>query len=561
MTAGTVPGEAPPQRGRSTAGAWLTTTDHKRIALLTIGTASFMFIVAGVLALIIRAQLAVPDQHLFSNDMYSGLFTIHGSGMIYLVLTPIAIALGLYLVPLQVGAPNVAAPRVAMTGFWLYLGGALLIFAGFLTALGPAKSGWYSYPPLADSRYTPGSGQSLWIAGVFVAVLGLILQAATVLWTTLLKRGRGVTMLRMPVFTWSTVATNLMVIGSFPALLAAMGMLGWGRAFPNVFTHNLWNIGYQNIFWFFAHPVVYVMFFPFVGTVAEVLSTFAGRRFFGYRTTVVSLLVFAGFSMSVWGHHMFTTGQSSNNYYSLTSILLLVPAGVEYFGFLATLVGGRLRFPVPMLFALTFVPQFLVGGLTGIMVATPVINYQVTDSYFIVAHWHYTLAAGSLFGMFAAFYFWFPKATGLLLDERLGRWNFWLMLVGTNATFLPMFWLGLWGMPRRIATYLPEDGFALPNMIATAGAGVLALGVFFWVVNVVTSVRYRRRPAGDDPWGGLTLEWATSSPPPATNFDDEHPLPPVHSFAPLLDLRQQSERDGTTGDHPENHRATGSGRS
>ncbi len=529
---------SPPQRVRATAGAWLTTTDHKRIALLTLGTALFLFLVVGVLALIIRAQLAVPDQHLVSNDMYDGLFTIHGSGMIYLVMTPVAIALGVYLVPLQIGAPNIAAPRLTMTGFWFYLAGTLLIFGGFLTALGPAAGGWYSYPPLVDSRYSPGVGQSLWIAGVFVAVLGLILQAATVLWTTLLKRGRGVTMLRMPVFTWSSIATNLMVIGSFPSLLAAMALLGWGRMFPQVFTANLWNIGYQQLFWFFAHPVVYVMFFPFVGTVAEVLSTFAGRRFFGYRATVVSLLVFAGFSMSVWGHHLFVTQQVSNDYYSLTSILLLVPAGVEYFGFLATLVGGALRFPTPMLFALAFIPQFLVGGLTGIMVATPVFNYQANGSYFIVAHWHYTLAAGSLFGMFAAFYFWFPKATGLLLDDRLGRWHFWLMVVGTNATFLPMFWLGLDGMPRRVASYLPGDGLALPNMISSAGAAVLALAVLIWVINVVTSVRYRRLQAGDDPWGGLTLEWATASPPAPTNFDEDHPLPPVRSFAPLLDERE-----------------------
>jgi cytochrome c oxidase subunit 1 len=549
---------APPQRpapaaGRGTAAAWLTTTDHKRIALLTLGTALFLFLVAGVLAMIIRAQLTLPDRHLVGNDMYNGLFTIHGSGMIYLVVTPIAIALGVYLVPLQIGAPAIAAPRVAMAGFWLYLAGALTIFSGFLTALGPATAGWYSYPPLSGSRYTPAAGQSLWIAGVFLAVLGLTLQAGTVLWTALLKRGPGVTMLRIPVFTWSTIATNLMVIGSFPSLLAAMGLLGWGRVFPQLFTENLWNIGYQHLFWFFAHPVVYVMFFPFVGVVAEVLSTFSGRRFFGYRGTVISLLVFAAFSMSVWGHHMFSTGQASNDYYSLTSILLLVPAGVEYFGFLATLVGGHLRFRVPMLFALAFVPQFLVGGLTGIMVATPVIDYQVTDSYFIVAHWHYTLAAGSLFGIFAAVYFWFPKATGLMLDERLGRWHFWLLLVGTNVTFLPLFWLGLHGMPRRIATYLPGDGFTTANVVSTAGTAVLALGVLVGVVNVVTAVRYRRRPAPDDPWEGFTLEWATSSPPPPLNFDEAHPLPAVRSFAPLLDERERSEQEA--GDDPAEHGA------
>jgi cytochrome c oxidase subunit 1 len=544
--------DVPPPSRRGTAAAWLTTTDHKRIALLTLGTALVFFVISGVLALVIRAQLTLPDQRLVTNDLYNGLFTIHGSGMIYLVLTPVAIALGLYLVPLQIGAPAVAAPRLAMTGFWLYLAGAVLIFSGFVSALGPAAGGWYSYPPLASGRYTPGAGETLWIAGVFVAVVGMILQAGTVLWTALLKRARPVTLLRMPVFTWSTVATNLMVIGSFPSLLAAMALLAWGRAFPDLFDQNLWNIAYQHLFWFFAHPVVYVMFFPFVGVVAEVLSTFSGRRFFGYRGTVVSLLVFAAFSMSVWGHHMFSTGQASNDYYSLTSILLLVPAGVEYFGFLATVVGGRLRFTVPMLFAVAFVPQFLVGGLTGIMVATPVIDYQVTDSYFIVAHWHYTLAAGSLFGMFAAFYFWFPKATGLLLDERLGRWHFWLLVVGTNATFLPMFWLGLHGMPRRIATYLPQDGFTTANIIATVGSAFIALSMIVAIANVVTSVRDRRRPAGDDPWQGLTLEWATASPPAPTNFDEAHPLPPVRSFTPLLDERDRESAEGT-GDDPAGH--------
>ncbi len=565
MTAETDPAQQPEERHpppavrRGTAAAWLTTTDHKRIALLTLGTALVMFVVVGVLALIVRAQLTLPDQHLVSNDFYNGLFTIHGSGMIYLVVTPVAIALGLYLVPLQVGAPAVAAPRLAMTGFWLYLAGTVLIFSGFATALGPAAGGWYSYPPLNSSRYLPGTGQSLWIAGVFIAVLGMIFQAGTVLWTALLKRATPVTLLRMPVFTWSSIATNLMVIGAFPSLLAAMALLAWGRVFPNIFTENLWNIAYQHLFWFFAHPVVYVMFFPFVGVVAEVLSTFSGRRFFGYRATVVSLLVFAAFSMSVWGHHMFSTGQASNDYYSLTSILLLVPAGVEYFGFLATVVGGQLRFTVPMLFAIAFVPQFLVGGLTGIMVATPVIDYQVTDSYFIVAHWHYTLAAGSLFGMFAAFHFWFPKATGLLLDERLGRWQFWLLTIGTNVTFLPMFWLGLEGMPRRIATYLPQDGFTTANVMASVGAVFIALSVIVTIANVVTSVRDRRRPAGDDPWQGFTLEWATSSPPPPTNFDRAHPLPRVPSFAPLLDEREREEGEEHAGDDPAEHGGLRSG--
>jgi cytochrome c oxidase subunit 1 len=538
----TTPSPVPAPRPRTTVLAWLTSTDHKRIALLTLGTAVFLLIAIGALALTMRAQLAQPELHVLSNERYNQFFTIHGSGMIYLVMTPFAIGLGLYLVPLQIGAAAVAAPRMAMLGYWLYLGGAIVMLSGFATSTGAADQGWYSYPPLASTRFTPGPGVDLWIVGVALAGLGMMLQAICVLWTALAKRPRGMTLLRMPVFTWSAVATNLMVIGAFPSLLVAMGILAAGRINPDIFTQDLWNIGYQHVFWFFGHPVVYVMFFPFVGAVAEALATFGARRYFGYKITVVALLAFAALSMSVWGHHMFTTGEAENPYYSLTSILLLVPAGLEYFGFLATLLGGRLRFPTPMLFALAFVPQFLIGGLTGIMVGTPTVDYQVTDSYFIVGHWHYTLAAGSLFGFFAGFYFWFPKATGLRLREGLGKAHFWLWLVGTNTTFLPMFFLGLDGMPRRIPSYLPMDGFGTLNLISTIGAGILAIGTIVFVVDLVVSVRHPR-PAGDDPWGGFTLEWATSSPPPPQNFDPAHPVPPIHSYAPLLDLRGGEERE------------------
>ena len=282
------------------------------------------------------------------------------------------------------------------------------------------------------------------------------------------------------------------------------------------------------------------MFFPFVGAVIEVLSTFAGRRFFGYRITVLSLLLFAALSMSVWGHHMFTTGEAANDYYSMTSIALVIPAGIEYFGMLATVVGGRLRFSTPMLFALAFIPQFLVGGLTGIMVGTPVLDYQMQDSYFLVAHFHYTLAAGSLFGLFAGVYFWFPKVSGRMLREGLGKVHFWLWIAGMNLTFLPMFWSGLDGMPRRIPTYLPRDGFTTENLLATIGAGLLGLGALAFVLNVVVSA-VRPEHAPPNPWQAHTLEWATSSPPPTFNFSSEHPVPPVHGYAPLLDLREQEQ--------------------
>jgi len=517
---------------------WLTSTDHKRIGLLTLGTATVLLLVIGALALTIRAQLARPEQQLLSNDTYNQFFTMHGSGMIYLVMTPYAIGLGLYLVPLQIGAPNVAAPRTTLAGYWMYLLGAVTMLSGFATSTGAADHGWYSYPPLASTRYTPGPGVDLWIVGVVLAGTGMLLIAATVLWTALLKRAPGMTMLRMPVFSWSTVATNLMVIGAFPALLVAMGIIGLGRLNANLFTQNTWNIGYQHVFWFFGHPVVYVMFFPFVGAIADILATFADRPFFGYRITVLALLAFAALSMSVWGHHMFTTGQAENDYYSLTSILLLIPAGLEYFGLVATVVGGRLRFTTPMLFALAFIPQFLIGGLTGIMTGTTAVDYTIHDTYFIVAHWHYTLAAGSLFGLFAAFYFWFPKATGILMSEPLGRTHFWLYVAGTNLTFFPMFILGLQGMPRRIPTYLPEDGFSAMNLLATFGAALLGIGTLVFVYDVVISV-VRRRPAPPDPWCGQNLEWATSSPPPALNFSERYPIPPIRSHTPLLDLRRE----------------------
>jgi cytochrome c oxidase subunit 1 len=518
---------------------WLTTTDHKRIAVLTGGTAMVVFLAMGALAMLMRYQLARPDNHFLSNQVYDEIYTIHGSGMIYLAITPFALALGLYLVPLQVGAPNVAAPRTTMLGYWLYLFGAVALLGGFSISTGTAQAGWTEYTPLSDSRFSPGPGMDLWVLGVFLSTLGMILMGATVLWTALLRRAPGMTMLRLPVFTWSVIATNLMIIGAFPALLVALGLLVVGRMLPSVFLHNIYNIGYQNLFWFYGHPVVYVMFFPFVGAVAEVLATFARRRFFGYSGTVLALLLFAALSMSVWGHHMFTTGQSADDYYSLTSIALLIPAGLEYFGMLGTLLGGRLVFRTPMLFALAFIPQFLIGGLTGIMVGVDVLDYQERGSYFVVAHFHYTLLAGSVFGLFAGLYFWFPKITGRLLDERLGRWHFWLMVVGTNATFLPMFWLGLYGMPRRVATYLPSDGFGTENLIASCGAAVLALAMIVFVVNLVVTLR-RPRTAPADPWGAFTLEWATSSPPPEVNFEGV-PLPPVTSFAPLLDAREAAE--------------------
>jgi cytochrome c oxidase subunit 1 len=341
----------------------------------------------------------------------------------------------------------------------------------------------------------------------------------------------------MPVFTWSMLVTCLMVVASFPALVLAMGLLLADRHGTNVFGTAGGPAAYQNLFWFYGHPVVYVMFFPFLGAVVEVIATNARRRVLGHRAIVVSLLVFTALSMSVWGHHMFTTGQVANGYFSTTSTLLAVPAGLEYLAMIGTMVGGAIVLRTPMLFALGFVVQFLVGGLSGIWVASPPLDYQAHDSYIVVAHFHYTLLAGSAFGLFAAAYHWWPKVTGRLLGERLGKAHFWLMVVGTNMTFIPQFVLGQKGMPRRVADYSPAYGWDGLNLISSIGAGVVALSILVFLLNAaLTSVR--GRVAGPDPWGGHTLEWATTSPPPRLNF--EGPLPAVRSFAPLLDAREEA---------------------
>jgi cytochrome c oxidase subunit 1 len=318
------------------------------------------------------------------------------------------------------------------------------------------------------------------------------------------------------------------------------------RITPGAFSSNAWNLLYENLFWFYGHPVVYIMFFPFIGCVAEVVAVFSGRRFFGYKGTALALLVFAALSMAVWGHHLFVSGQVVSDYYSMTSILLLIPAGVEYFGFLGTLVGARLRYRTPMLFALAFIPQFLVGGLTGIMVATPALDNNVNDSYFVVGHFHYTLFAGSVFAFFAGLYYWFPKATGIMFSERLGKLHFALMLIGTNVTFGPFFGLGMLGMARRMATYPADAGWATLNLVASIGAGILGLSMIVFAYNVYLSAR-RKVPAPADPWGGQTLEWATSSPPPRFNFDAAHPIPRIRSYAPLLDLREARQEAAAGG--------------
>jgi cytochrome c oxidase subunit 1 len=521
-------------------GGWLgafTSTDHKRIAL-NLGCMSLVFfLLGGVFALLMRSQLASDNSHLVSDYTYAELFTMHGSTMIYLFVAPMAIAMAMYLAPLQIGAVSLAAPRTALTGFWIWLGGGLVMQSGWFAGDGPGRDGWFSYVPLSDSQNTPGTGQDLWTMGVTLAAIGMLLMGACVLATILRRRAPGMALLRMPIFTWTALVTVLMVVSGFPALIIAMGLLFIDRTTDAyIYSGFAGAIDYQDIFWFFGHPVVYVMFFPFLGAAAEAVAVCAHKRWFGYKAFVASMLAFSALSMAVWAHHMFTTGGVTNQYFAATSTALVVPAGIEYFDLVGTLVGGSLVLRTSMLFGLGFFVQFLIGGLSGIWVASPTLDYAANDTYFVIAHFHYTLFAGSVFGFFAGVYHWFPKITGARLREGLGKLHFVLLVIGTNLTFFPMFLVGEDGMPRRIVRYPQHPGWVTDNRLETIGAGIIAVGVLVFLINVVVSMR-RRVIAGDDPWEGHTLEWATSSPPPPLNFN--RPLPPIRSYAPLLDLRQQ----------------------
>jgi len=524
--------------------ALLGSTDHKVVARRMIAIAGFFFLLGGVLALLIRTELAEPGLQVISHSGYNQLFTMHGSTMIFLVVIPVALGICLYLTPLQVGAAEVAGARWAHGASWLNALAGVVMWSGWLTREGAGRAGWYAYDPLSERANTPGVGMDLWVCGVLLATLAAIVVAACVLVTVVRRRAPGMTMLRMPVFTWTALVTAMLAVFAFPSLLVGMTLLLLDRHGAEL----LDPISYQHLFWFYGHPAVYVMFFPFVGMVAEAASVFSGRRFFGYHAFVIALLGFTALSMGAWGHHMFTTGAIPGKLFALVSTALIVPAGIEYFDIIGTLWKGAIRVKVGMLFVLGFLVQFLIGGLSGIWTASPALDYQAQDSYVVVAHFHYTLFAGSLFGLFAGLYLWWPKVTGRFLSERLGRVQFALLVIGTNLTFLPQFVLGEAGMARRLADYPASTGWQGLNVASTAGSYLVALGVLVFVVSAAASA-LSDRTAGADPWGtGNSLEWFTSSPPPRHNFAS---LPPIHSFAPLYDLREGEDEGGAEGGEPD----------
>ncbi len=524
---------------RPRAGAnileWVTTTDHKKIGLLYLFTALGFFVLGGLMAELIRVNLAAPGAQVVTTSQFNQLFTIHGTIMLLFFATPIAIGFGNYFIPLQIGAADMAFPRLNALSYWFFLFGGLAVVSGFFVAGGAAQDGWYAYAPLTDT-YTQGSGMDLWIIGVGMVGFSGILGAVNFITTIFTKRAPGMTMFRMPIFTWNMLVTSAMILFAFPSLTAALAMLFIDRRLGgHVFDPAQGGdaVLWQHLFWFFGHPEVYIVILPFFGIMSEVVPVFSSRPMFGYKQIVTATFSIAFLSMAVWAHHMFTTGAVVDPFFSAMSYLIAVPTGVKIFNWIATMWKGQIRLTTAMLFAIGMLYTFTIGGITGVMAASPPLDFQFEDSYFIVAHFHNVLIGGTVFITFAGFYYWFPKMTGRYLDERLGKIHFLAWFVGTPLTLLPMYQLGLDGMPRRIANYAPATGWQDLNVLATIGAILLALGTIPFLVAVVAALR-QPATAPSDAWGGYALEWATSSPPPEHNFDW---LPPIRSDRPVFDAR------------------------
>nr|WP_241995852.1 cytochrome c oxidase subunit I [Kribbella sp. VKM Ac-2568] len=513
---------------------WLTTTDHKLIGHLYLITSFVFFLIGGVMALLIRAELAKPGLQIVNEEVYNQLFTMHGTIMLLLFATPLFVGFANVIMPVQIGAPDVAFPRLNMFSYWLFLFGGLIAFSGFLTPGGAASFGWTGYAPLSNAVRSPGVGGDLWIMGLWLAGLGTILGAVNFITTVITMRAPGMTMFRMPIFTWNVFITSMMVLIAFPILAGALLMLEADRALgAHVFdAANGGPLLWQHLFWFFGHPEVYIIALPFFGIITEILPVFSRKPVFGYIGLVAATMAIAALSATVWAHHMFVTGAVSLPFFSFMSFLIAVPTGVKFFNWIGTMWGGSISFDTPMLWAVGFLTTFLFGGLTGVILASPVLDYQVTDTYFVVAHFHYVVFGTVVFAMFAGFYFWWPKMTGRMLDERLGKLHFWLLFIGFHTTFLVQHWLGVEGMPRRYASYGANEGFTTLNQVSSVGAFILGASTLPFLYNVYKS---RKSPlvGVDDPWGwGRSLEWATSCPPPRHNFLS---LPRIRSESPAFD--------------------------
>jgi cytochrome c oxidase subunit I len=529
---------------------WVVTVDHKRLGLMYIASGLVFFLVAGLEASIMRIQLILPNNHFVSPQVFNRMMTMHGTTMVFFVGMPILLGFANYLVPLMIGARDMAFPRLNAFSFWMSLFGSFLLYFSFLGAEGlygggnAPDVGWFAYAPLTARAFSRGNSTDYWTLSLLVSGIGSIGTAVNLITTIVCLRCRGMTFGKMPLFVWLNLVVACMILIAISPLTAAQIMLMLDRFLGAHFFDTqaggsavLW----QHFFWIFGHPEVYILILPGFAFASEIIPVFSRKVIFGYPFMVAATVSIGFISLGVWAHHMFTVGMApaGNTFFAVSTMIVAVPTGIKMFNWLATIWGGKLRFATPMLFCIGFLFQFLCAGLTGIMMAVAPFDWQLSDSYFVVAHFHYVLVGSLLFTIFAAIYYWFPKATGRMLDERFGRWHFWLFAIGFNLTFAPLHFAGMIGMPRRIYTYQAGRGFELWNQASTAGVAFQAVAILFFLVNVVRSL-LRGARAGPDPWDAWTLEWSTSSPPPPYNFET---LPTVRSRRPLWDLKHPDDPD------------------
>ena len=527
---------------------WVMTVDHKRIGILYLLSAALFFLVGGLEALLIRIQLAQPNSKFLSPDMYNQIFTMHGTTMIFLVVMPLAAGFGNYIVPLMIGAKDMAFPKLNALSYWTFLFGGLFMYSSFMLG-GAPNDGWFSYAPLTEKFYSPTHGMDFWTLGIMLLGFATTIGSINFIVTIIQLRAPGMTLTRMPAFAWSIFVTAFLAVFALPSLTAAVLLLlldrQLGAHFFNV-AHGGSALLWQHLFWFFGHPEVYILILPAIGIVSEVIPVFSRKPLFGYTAVIFSMIAIGFLGFTVWAHHMFATGMPSTAllFFAADTFLISVPTGVLFFAWLATIWKGKLEFSSPMLFGIGFVALFLIGGLDGVHLAVVPVDWQLTDTYYVVSHIHYVLFGGAIFGLFAGVYYWFPKITGRRLYEGLGKWHFWLMFIGMNLVFMPMHILGIEGMPRRIYTYGPGRGWESWNFIATVGALIISVAVLVFIVNFFTSLR-KKATHEADPWDGFTLEWKTASPPPVYNFAE---IPSVRGRRPLWDEKYPDLADWKAGE-------------